>query len=121
MTIDLGQTSGVLYFQGSRPSHLVFVAKLKGRYSNEYLEFASGDYELSLTDRDNKTNWYSFDWSNSYNTTKDVAGYYLLELIGDGQLKSTTLVKVINTTGIEADIVFTSPDNENNEQIIYFR
>lgn len=121
MTIDLGQFSGTLYFYGTKASYTDWHFKLKGRYSNEYLSFADDSDELALVDDVNKTNWYSLGWLNSYNSQKDVAGYYILELYGDDNLVLSTLVKVINATGIGSDTAFVSTNNENNEQVIYYR
>lgn len=121
MTIDFSQTTGTLYFQGTRPSYTDWHITLEGRYSNNLLKFSASSTELALTVDEYKTNWFSFDWSNSYNQNLDIAGYYYLKLYGDDTLAFTRLVKVINSTGIEPEVAYASTDNENNEQFIYYR
>lgn len=121
MTIDFSQTTGELYFYGTRASAVTWHCKLKSKYNNDYLKFGASTTELSLTVDQYKTNWYSFDWSNSYNQTRDIAGYYFLHLYGDSVLLLSKLVKVVNSSANPVDVKFVSTDNENNEQVIYYR
>ena len=46
MTIDFSQTTGKLYFQGTRASHITWYATLEGRYSNNLLKFGAATTQL---------------------------------------------------------------------------
>lgn len=121
MTIDFSQDTGSLFYQGPQSNAAAYYLKLKGRYSNDYLDFDTSVDELTLTIQSSSLNWHSYEWTNDYNKTKDIAGYYIAELYGDDVLENSQLCKVINVSGSDADIAFTSSANENNEQIIFYR
>jgi hypothetical protein len=132
MTLDFTNDTGTLHFYGVLPTYTVYVMTLTGRYSNDDLVF-----DENLTPRTRLivtnpqqygTSYYTLDWDISEGQIpgKDVGGYYIFKLLGGAtgatasNLIEQSLCKVVVNDAITDD-VFVSPDNENNEQVIYFR
>lgn len=124
MTIDFSQGTGKLYFQGTKPSATTWYVEFESEYSNTKLAFAdSGDdrFQLSLTTDETETNWFSLQWINTYNRTRDIAGFYTMTLYGDDSRRFDRLVKVNNDQGIQDTIYTTTAAKEQNQQTVYFR
>ena len=131
MTLDFTNDTGTLYFYGTLPSYAVYVITLTGRYSNDTLLFNTAqprDKLIVTNPQQNGTAYYTLDWDISLTdiTNKDVGGYYIFKLLGGATAETAknlieqALCKVVVSDAI-TDTVFTSTDNENNEQVIYFR
>ena len=131
MTIDFTPDTSTIHFYGVLPTFSVYGMKLKGRYSNDYYSFVTLSPSaktaiIELTAVQTSTTYYALSWNISSYEILDVAGYYTLELYGGPTLETATdlissnLVKVIKDDAI-TDTILTSNDNENNEQVIYYR
>jgi hypothetical protein len=137
MTIDLSQTGGFIYFLGARNT-LVLTKPIRmclySRYSNKAILNGANIYTtnayFNLVPFQNYDNWHSYAWSydNLDLQTEDIEGYYWCEI--DVNVAGSTwtninreLVKVVNTFNREAggNSIEYQGNNENNEQIIYFR
>jgi hypothetical protein len=137
MTIDLSQTGGFIYFLGARNA---FVSTkpirmcLYSRYSNKAILNGANIYTtnayFNLVPILNYTNWHSYAWQydNLDLQTEDIEGYYWCEIDVNiaGEVWTNInreLVKVVNTFNREAggNSIEYQGNNENNEQIIYFR
>lgn len=124
MTIDFNPPTGKLYFQGTKPSATSWHATFTSEYSNKDIEFAAtgvDKFQLALTTDETESNWFSFSWSNSYNRSLDIAGYYNLTLVGDDVKQLTRLIKVVNSSGVSQTIYTSTTARENNEQTVYYR
>jgi hypothetical protein len=130
MTINLGLISGELFFRGLPvpDAGQECIIKLKGKYSNQYLKFnAAGDLDYLRASLIKGNDWFELTWADPDNIVQDldVAGYYNLEVYNKAQngretFIRTELVKAINDNVI-TQVDYTSTDNENGEQVIYFR
>lgn len=121
MTIDFSNGNGTLYFYRIKPTGSSFYVKLRSKYNNKLLKVKSASpvHQLALSSFATGTDWFSGNWSNTFNREKDIAGYYNLEFYADDVLQFTELVKVVNDAGI-VDTPYIST-NETNEQTVYFR
>lgn len=137
MTIDLSTTGGFIYFLGAR-NPLVLTKPIRmclySRYSNKAILNGANIYTtnayFNLVPAFNYDNWHSYTWAydNLDLQTEDIEGYYWCEI--DVNVAGSTwtninreLVKVVNTFNREAggNSIEYQGNNENNEQIIYFR
>ena len=120
MTLDLSNSFITFYLQGEKPSGALSVA-LKSHYSNEYLMDGDTQY-LVVTPVEWYANWWKaqFTFATADYRDKDIAGFYNFELYANDVLVLTKLTKVINNNGISPNTTFASND-ENNEQVIYYR
>ena len=137
MTIDLSTTTGLIYFLGARNA-LVLSNPVRmclySRYSNKAIlngaNINGANPYFGLTPVFNFSNWHSYLWTytNADLTTEDIEGYYWCEI--DVNLTGTIwtnitrqLCKVVNQFNREAggNSIEYQGNNENNEQIIYFR
>lgn len=131
MTINLGLISGTLYFYGQPvpDAGKITIIKLKGKYSNKYLKFnAAGTVDYLRATLTKAKDWFKLDWADVNNIVQDldVAGYYTLEVYEKDEVTDretfvrSELIKAINDNVI-TQVDFTSTDNEDGEQVIYFR
>lgn len=139
MTIDLSVLTGVVRFLGPMPTSAVAASnanlrmRLVSRYSNKLIlngaNINSTNAYFSLRKVAQYDTWHSYEYTadNTDLQTEDIEGYYWCEV--DVFASSTwtnvtrELVKVLNTFNREAggNSVEYQGNNENNEQIIYFR
>lgn len=137
MTIDLSTTGGFVYVLGkinafalTNPVRMC----LYSRYSNKAIlngaNISGANPYFALAPLLNFSNWHSYVWTytNLDLQTEDIEGYYWCEI--DVNLTgfvwtniTRQLCKVVNQFNREAggNSIEYQGDNENNEQIIYFR
>ena len=124
MTIDFSEGNGTIRFYGPVPTGTSFYGVFRSEYSNRDLLFSSETpkQRLPLTKGDVEKDWYELEWTNGDNRLLDVAGYYSLKVYGESdKLWTTTLVKVVCSTGISDTVYTTTNAKERNEQIVYYR
>ena len=129
MTLNFANTSGIIDLYGTIATTNTYWFKLKSRYSNKYLLLPEKQYHLLGTKTEHLTggtSWYSFlyDISDVTNRNEDIGGYYDFEIWGGNTIETSTklvsvLCKLINENSI-TETAYVS-DNENNEQIVYYR
>jgi len=132
MTVNLGLITGEQFFYGNPVPNAGqdIIIKLKSRYSNKYLMFdAAGNTDyLRCTFGTKSSRWFSLLWTDSDEVVQDldIAGYYDLEIYnvvpntGRETFIRSCLAKVNNDLVI-TQVDFTSTDNEDGEQVIYYR
>lgn len=130
MTINLGLISGELFFRGLPvpDAGQEVIIKLKSNYSNKYLTFdAAGTVDYMRASLVKGNDWFKLTWTDLDEVVQDldVAGYYTLEvynkfLNGREEFIRDELVKAINDNVI-TQVDYTSTDNEDGEQVIYYR
>ena len=132
MTINLGLISGELYFRGLPvpDAGQEIVIKLKSKFSNEYLTFdAAGTVDYLRCSMVKSGDWFELTWTDLDEVVQDldVAGYYMVEvynknLSGNGRetFVRDELIKANNDLVI-TQVEYTSTDNEDGEQVIYYR
>ena len=120
MTINL-QGLTKIYIHRSLPTADDYSFKLISKYSGKDI---TEDFELLYLTHTNHDNWAEIQFAIiGLDVSKDYNGYYTLEVgyisgVGSFVKLEENLVKVKYT--VAADKVFTS-DNEDNEQIIFYR
>jgi hypothetical protein len=144
MTIDLSTLTGTVRFLGQMPNlasaanNAYLRMRLISCYSNKLIlngaNINSTNPWFGLTKGLQYSTWHSYNYTatNANLQTKDIEGYYWLEI--DVQQSffpeepniwtnvTRELVKVLNTFNREAggNAIEYQGNNENNEQIIYF-
>ena len=131
MTVNLGLITGIQYFRGGPvpdPGKILII-KLKSKYSNEYLTFdAAGTVDYLRCTIVKSGDWFSLQWVDTDELVQDldIAGYYMLEVYEKDPITEretfirSELAKVNNDLVI-TQVEYTSADNEDGEQIIYYR
>ena len=132
MLIDLSNTTGIIYFQGTKPAEAFSYMKLYSKYNNKYI-LNGGDISgvnpyFPLTAGSSEANWFSFSWSydNTDLQAEDVGGYYNLEIYNstDTIVLPIQLAKITNGfefRGQPTDTISFTSSNETNEQYTFFR
>lgn len=117
MTIDLGQTAIKLYLDGILPTNSGVRVSLVSNYSNKPI-WTNKTATATIYDV-----WYTLDVTNEDLGAKDVEGFYTLKV----EYQQLTwiplkqyLVKCVNTDINYPTSSYIS-DNDNNEQIVYFK
>ena len=132
MLIDLSNTTGVIYFQGTRPAETFSYMKLYSKYNNKYIlngaNISGANPYFPLTEDSNEANWFSFSWlyDNTDLQAEDVGGYYNVEIYNsaDAIILPIQLAKVVNSfefRGQPTDTISFPSSNETNEQYTFFR
>lgn len=132
MLIDLSNTTGIIYFQGTKPAEVFSYMKLYSKYNNKYIlngeNISTTFSHFPITEDDYERNWFSFAWTytNTDLRNEDVGGYYNVEIYNtaDEIVLPIQLAKVTNGfefRGQPADTVSFPSSNETNEQYTFFR
>lgn len=131
MTVNLGLITGIQYFRGGPvpdPGKIIII-KLKSKYSNEYLTFdAAGTVDYLRCAIVKSGDWFSLQWTDLDEVVQDldIAGYYMLEVyekdeITDRETFIRSELAKVNNDLVITQVEYTSADNEDGEQIIYYR
>ena len=132
MLIDLSNTTGLIYFQGTKLSETYAYMKLYSKYNNKYIlngeNISGANPYFPLVTGPSNPNWYGLSWSftNTDLQAEDVGGYYNIEIYNDADVIILPIQLTKVTNGFEfrgqptTTVAFDS-SNETNEQYTFFR